>query len=138
MVFALGAALSALDAIQSLTSPRPSSSSKPIGGFGAVSDAEDRSAVSSASTTVSGFSNAQISSDNFNALLDAQSLASANLAQAIDPNSPASDSSNSTSDSSASQPNSESSAASSTYSSIDQLVQSTATPLGFNPFSVSI
>ena len=31
-----------------------------------------------------------------------------------------------------------SSAASSTYSSIDQLVQSTAMPLGFNPFSVSV
>jgi hypothetical protein len=131
MVFALGAALSALDAIQSLTSPRPSSSSKPIGGFGAVSDAEDRSAVSSASTTVSGFSSAQISSDNISALLDAQSLASANLSEAIDANSP-------TSDSSSTRPNSASGTASSTYSSIDQLIQSTTAPLGFNPFSISI
>ena len=135
MLPAIGAASVALDAIQSLTSPQPASS-QPIGFLAAASDS---SAASSAdSPTIAGFSNAQISSDNISALIDAQSLASANLAQSIDPGSPTSDSSGSTSDSPANQPNSPSSTASSTYSSIDQLVQSTAVPLGFNPFSVSI
>jgi hypothetical protein len=127
MFFALGAASSALDAIQSLTSPRPSSSSKPAGGFGPVSDAEGGSAAPPASTTVSGFSNAQISSANFNALIDAQSLASADFAGARD-------SGHSTSEG---QSSSASSTASSAYSAVDQLVQSNAAPLGFNPFSVS-
>jgi hypothetical protein len=102
-----------------------------------VIDAGDTS-LSSDSATVSGFSSARISSDNISALLDAQSLASGNLADATDPGNPASDSSNSAPDSSSNQPNSASSAASSTYSAIDQLVQSTAIPLGFNPFSVSV
>jgi len=138
MLPAIGAASAALDAIQSLTSPQPASSQQ-IGFGPALPDASDSSAASSAnSPTIGGFSSAQISSDNISALIDAQSLASANLAQAIDSSSLTSDSSSSTSDSSANQPNSASGAASSTYSSIDQLVQSTAVPLGFNPFSVSI
>jgi hypothetical protein len=135
MLPAIGAASVALDAIQSLTSPQPASS-QPIG---FPPNASDSSAAPSAdSPTVAGFGRAQISSDNISALIDAQSLASANLAQAIDSSSLTSDSSGSTSDSSANRPNSASSAASSTYSSIDQLVQSTAVPLGSNPFSVSI
>lgn len=138
MLPAIGAASLALEAIQSLTSPQPASS-QPVGFGPALPDASDSSVASSAqSPTISGFSSAQISSDNINALLDAQSLASANFAQAIDSSSQTSDSSGSTSDSSANQPNSASSAASSTYNSIDQLVQSTAMPLGFNPFSVSV
>jgi hypothetical protein len=138
MLPAIGAASAALDAIQSLTSPQPASSQQ-IGFGPALPAVSDSSAAPSASSpTFAGFSNAQISSDNISALIDAQSLASANLAQSIDPGSPTSDSSGSTSDSPANQPNSPSSTASSTYSSIDQLMQSTAVPLGFNPFSVSI
>ena len=129
MLPAIGAASAALDAIQSLTSPQ-SASSQPIGGFApALSDVEDSSpASSSASTAVSGFNSALISSDNFNALIDAQSLTSGDLAGALDSGS---------SDSSQSQSTSASGTASSAYSAINQLVQSTAIPLGFNPFSLS-
>jgi hypothetical protein len=131
MLPAIGAASLALDAIQALTSSQSSSSpSQAAASFGpALADAGDTSS-SPDSATVSGFSSTQISSDNISALIDAQSLSSANLAQAIDSDGSTSDSAN--------QPNSASSAASSAYSSIDQLVQSTAMPLGFNPFSVSV
>ena len=127
MLPAIGASF-ALDAIQSLTSPQSSASQPP--GFGsAFSDVEDDADASSAgSSTLAGFSNAQISSNNLNALLDAQSLSSGDLASALG-------SGSSTSDSSQSQ--SASGTASSAYSAINQLVQSTAVPLGFNPFSVS-
>jgi hypothetical protein len=139
MLPAIGAASLALDAIQSLTSSQSSSSpSQAAASFGpALADAGDTSS-SPNSGTVGGFSSAQISADNISTLLDAQSLASANLAEAIDPGNQTSDSSNSSSDSSSAQSNSASGAASSTYSSIDQLMQSTAVPLGFNPFSVSV
>ena len=138
MLPAIGAASVALDAIQSLTSPQPASS-QPLGFGPVLPDASDGSAAASAdSATISGYSSAQISSDNISALLDAQSLASANFAQAIDSSSLGSDSSDSTSDSSSTQPNAASGTASSTYSAIDQLMQSTAMPLGFNPFSVSV
>jgi hypothetical protein len=130
MLPAIGAASAALDAIQSLTSPQSASSSQPIGGFApALSDVEDSSpASSSASTAVSGFNSALISSDNFNALIDAQSLTSGDLAGALDSGS---------SDSSQGQSASASGTASSAYNTVDQLLQSTAVPLGFNPFSLS-
>jgi hypothetical protein len=129
MLPAIGAASAALDAIQSLTSPQ-SASSEPSGGFGpALSDLEDSfSTPSSASNAVSGFNSALISSDNFNALIDAQSLTSGDLAGALDSGS---------SDSSQSPSASASGTASSAYNTVDQLVQSTAVPLGFNPFSLS-
>jgi hypothetical protein len=133
MLPAIGAASLALDAIQSLTSP-PSKSSQPTGFGPALSDAEDSSDVSPASTAVSGYSSAQISSENFNALIDAQSLrsqASASFTQALDD-------SVLTSDSPSARPASASDTASSTYNAMDQLMQSTAVPLGFNPFSVSV
>lgn len=125
MLPAIGAATAALDAIQSLTSSQ-STSSQTIGGFGpALSDAEDGSSTpSSGSNAVSGFKNALISSDNFNALIDAQSLTLGGLAGALD---------SSSSDSS----QGPSASASSAYNSVDQLVQSTAVPLGFSPFSIS-
>ena len=82
MLPAIGAASAALDAIQSLTSPQPGSSSQSTDFFGSFSDAGDSSAASSAQSTVSGFSSAQISSDNLNALFDAQSLSSGNAAGA--------------------------------------------------------
>jgi hypothetical protein len=126
MLPAIGAASAALDAIQSLTSPQPASS-QPSGGFGpALSDLEDSfSTPQAASSAVSGFNSALISSDNFNALIDAQSLTSGDLAGALD-----SGSSNSS--------QSQSGTASSAYSAINQLTQSTAVPLGLNPFSLSV
>jgi hypothetical protein len=132
MLPAIGAASAALDAIQSLTSPQPGSSSQSTDFFGSFSDAGDSSAASSAQSTVSGFSSAQISSDNLNALFDAQSLTSGDAAGALDSGSSTSDSS--TSDSSSA---SASGTASSAYSAINQLTQSTAIPLAFSPFSVS-
>jgi hypothetical protein len=126
MVLAVGAASLALDAFQSLTSPSPSPS-QPVGGFGPVlSDIGGRSPVSTDATAVSRFSSPQISSDNLNALLNTQSLTSANSADASDTDS-------STSDSSQTQ----SASASLTYSAINQLTHSAALPLGLNPFSSS-
>lgn len=115
MLPAIGAASAALDAIQSLTSSSQSTSSQAIGGFGpALADAEDVSSTpSSGSNALSGFSSALISSDNFNSLIDA-------------------------SDSSQGPSTSTSGAASSAYNSVNQLVQSTAVPVGFSPFSVSV
>ena len=130
MLPAIGAASLALDTIQSLTSPQPAAS-QPIGFGPPLSDGEDSSAASQAtSAATSRFSLVQISSDNLNALLGAQSRASANFAQALDSDSQ-------TSDSSSTPSNSASGTASSTYGAVDQLLQSTAVPLGFNPFSVS-
>jgi hypothetical protein len=123
MLPAIGAASAALDAIQSLTSPQPGSSSQSTDFFGSFS-AGDSSAASSAQSTVSGFSTAQISSDNLNALFDAQNQSSGTGAD--------SDSSSSDS-SSASAPGT----ASSAYSAINQLTQTAAIPLAFSPFSVS-
>jgi hypothetical protein len=117
MLPAIGAASLALEAIQSLTSSQPSSPSQPAGIFGpALADAGDTSS-SPDTAPVSGFSSAKISSDNINALLDAQSLDSGRL----------------TSDSSQSQ----SASASSAYSAINQLTQS-AVPLGLSPVSLSV
>jgi hypothetical protein len=133
MLPAIGAASAALDAIQSLTSPQPGSSSQASDFFGALSDAGDSSATSSsAQSPISGFSNAQISSDNLNALFDAQSLSSGNVAGTLDSGSSTSDASD-TDSSSASAPG----AASSAYSAINQLTQSGMIPLAFSPFSVS-
>ena len=133
MLPAIGAASAALDAIQSLTSPQ-STSSQPSGGFGpALSDVEDSSSTpQAASSALSGFSSALISSDNFNALIDAQSLTSGDLAGAVD-----SSGSDSSQGDQSGPSASASGTASSAYNSINQLVQSTAVPLGFNPFSIS-
>jgi hypothetical protein len=128
MLPAIGAASAALDAIQSLTSPQSASSPPSVFGS-ALSDAEDSSSTpSSASSAVSGFSNALISSDNFNALIDAQSLTSGDLAGALDSKS---------SDSQQGPSASASGTASSAYNAVNQLVQSTAVPLGFSPFSLN-
>ena len=119
MLPAIGASV-ALDAIQSLTSPSQPTGS---GGF----DLDDSSDVSPpVSGTIPGFSSAQISSGNFNALLDAQSLDAGNLASALDSGGSPSDSSQS-----------QFGVASSAYNSVNQLVQSTAVPLAFSPFSMS-
>src|ERR1700721_4275951 len=122
MLPAIGAASAALDAIQSLTSPQPGSSSQSTDFFGSFS-AGDSSAASSAQSTVSGFSTAQISSDNLNALFDAQSLTSGSVAGSLDSGSSTSDSPD-TDSSSASAPGT----ASSAYSAINQLTQSGMIP----------
>jgi hypothetical protein len=127
MLPAIGASL-ALDAIQSLSWPQ-SASSQSTGFASAFSDGDDDSAASAAgSNTLSGFSSTQISPGNLNALLDAQGLAPSGLTSALD-------SRNSTSASSQGQ--SGSGLASSAYNAVNQLVQSTAVPLGINPFSIS-
>jgi len=128
MLPAIGAASLALDAIQSLMSPA-ASSSRPAGVFGpALSDVTDTSAPPAKSAAVSGFSSSRISSGNISALLDAQSLTSANSVDALDAGGSTSDSSQT----------SASGTASSAYSATGQLAQSMAVPLGLNPFSVSV
>ena len=124
MLPAIGAASAAFDAIQSLTSPQPSSSQS--SGFASIlSDAEDSAAVLSAGTTAGGLGGRQSSSANINALLDAQSLSSAGFADALGASTSSSDSSQ------------QSQSASSTYNAINQLTQSTAMPLGLSPVSIS-
>jgi hypothetical protein len=123
MLPAIGAASAALDAIQSLTSTQPSSSQS-IGFGDVLPDAGDSSGASSgASSTVSGFSSAQISSDNLNALLDAQSLSSGDVASALDSGSSTSD---------PSQDPSGAASGTSAYTAINQLAQVTAIPLGLS------
>jgi hypothetical protein len=121
MLPAIGASL-ALDTIQSLFAPQPASSPAAERGFdvGAGSSASSR-----ASATLSGFSSTQISSDNLNALLDAQSLASGDLASALG-------SGSSTSDPSQGQSGLAPGTASSAYSAVNQLAQTTAIPLGLS------
>lgn len=68
------------------------------------------------------FSSTQISSDNLNALIDAQSQASGDLASALG-------SGSSTSDPSQGQ---SSGTASSAYNAVNQLAQTTAIPLGLS------
>src|ERR1700744_5903855 len=119
MLPAIGASV-ALDAIQSLTSP--SSSSQGIGGFDLGDDSTD---APGASGTVSGFSSAQISTDNLDALLGAQSLASGDLASSIDSGNPTSDSSQDLS-------GSLSGAASSAYNTVNQMAQTMAIPVGLS------
>jgi uncharacterized protein YkwD len=123
MLPAIGAASAAFDAIQSLTSPQPSSSQS--SGFASIlSGAEDSAAILSSGSAAGGSGTGQTSSGNINALLDAQSLSSADLADALG--------SGSSSDSSQ-----QSQSASSTYNAINQLTQSAAIPLGLSPVSIS-
>ena len=129
MLPALGAASLALDAVQSLTSPAASPSTQPADAFApALSDIAPSS--SSSAATVSGFGSTRISSDNISTLLDAQSLTPPDIG--------AFGAGGSTSDSSQTPSVSTSSAASSVYHATNQLTQSTALPLGLNPFSVSV
>jgi hypothetical protein len=127
MLPAIGAASLALDAIQSLMSPSSSSSSQQAGAFGpALSDVTGSSAPPANPAPVSGFTGSRISSGNITALLDAQSLTSANSVDTLDAGGSISDSSQA------------SGTASSAYSAMGQLAQSMSVPLGLNPFSVSV
>lgn len=121
MLPAIGASL-ALDAIQSITSPQSASSTQSL--FPDLDD--DSTASSTGASAVSGFSSTQISADNLNALINAQGLGG--LGSALD---------SSSSTSASSQGQSGSGTASSAYNAVNQLVQSTAVPLGINPFSIS-
>ncbi len=127
MLPAIGAASIAFDAIQSLTSPsQPSSQPIGPGGFSLDGSSDVSRAVSG---TASGFSSAHISSGSFNALLGAQSSDSGNVGSAFG---------SSASDASQFQAVSPSGTASSAYNAVNQLVQSTAVPLGFSPISMSV
>jgi hypothetical protein len=126
MLLALGAASAALDAIKSLTAPKPASS-QPIGFGPAGAVRSDDSAPSvSGSTVPTGYSNApRISPDNISALLAAQSHSSGLSSGATGADSPP-------------LPTTTSGAASSAYSALNQLIQSqpTPAPLGLPPISV--
>jgi hypothetical protein len=121
MLPAVGASL-ALEAIQSLISPQ-TASSQPVGagGFGL----DESSRVATSPVAVSGSSSALISSDNLNALIDAQSLAAGNLGFALGADNSASDSAQSLSSLA-------SGTASSAYGAANQLAQSTAIPVGLS------
>ncbi|HZR74398.1 hypothetical protein [Bradyrhizobium sp.] len=120
MLPAIGASV-AVDALQSIISPQSSSSQAAgAGGFDLTGSSD---AASAGPGTVSGSSSAQISSDNLNALIDAQSLASGDLASALGSGNSASD---------PSQGQSTSGAASSVYNTINQLAQTTAIPVGLS------
>ena len=129
MLPAVGAASLALDAVQSLTSPAASPSTQASDAFApALSDIAP--SPTSNAATVSGFGSTRISSDNISTLLDAQSLTPPGLG--------AFGAGDSISDSSQTPSVSTSGAASSVYNAANQLTQSTALPLGLNPFSVSV
>jgi hypothetical protein len=109
MLLALGAVSTALDAIKSLSASKPASS-QPVGFAPAGAQWSDGAATPAAS----GYSGApQISADNFNTLLAAQSQSTGFSAGGVSASSPATTSF---------------STASSTYGAIDQLIQRQSTP----------
>ncbi len=130
MLPALGAASAALDAIASLTTPNPASSSQPTGsGPFSPGPTGSSSAPPADSALATGFAGgAQISPDNISALLQAQSqFKDFNASDAISslsaPKTSSSDASSLYND------------ASSAYSNIGQLAQQQAIPV---PFSISV
>src|SRR6516164_4267596 len=126
MLLALGAASAALDAIQSLTTPKRSSSSQGTG-FGSASTppVDGASAPGAGTAPVTGFTNGpQISPDNINALLSAQSESTGF--------------NGSDANSLLSAPPTFSNAATSAYNAIDQLVQGKAVPVPHPPASLSL
>ena len=125
MLLALGAASAALDAIQSLTTPKTSSSQGT--GFGPASTPpiDGPSALGAGTAPVTGFTNGpQISPDNINALLSAQSESTGF--------------NGSDANSLLSAPPTFSNAATSAYNAIDQLVPGRAAPVPHPPASLSL
>ena len=125
MLLALGAASAALDAIQSLTTPKTSSSQGT--GFGPASapPVDTSSSLPAGTAPVTGFTNGpQISPDNINALLSAQSESTGF--------------NGSDANSLLSAPLTFSNAATSAYNAIDQLVQGKAAPVPHSPGSLSL
>ena len=125
MLLALGAASAALDAIQSLTTPKPSSSKGTGFGPAAPPPADASSLLPAGTAPVTGFSNRpQISPDNINALLSAQSESTGF--------------NGSDANSLLSAPPTFSNAATSAYNAIDQLVPGRAAPVPHPPASLSL
>jgi len=125
MLLALGAVSAALDAIQSLTTPKPSSSHGT--GFGPASPPPTGSPSTPPAGTVqvTGFTNGpQISPDNISALLAAQSQSTGFNQSDATPLLTA--------------PPTFSNAATSAYNAIDQLVQAKAAPIPHPPASLSL
>ena len=125
MLIALGAASAALDAIQSLTTPKPSSSQGT--GFGPASTPpiDGPSALGAGTAPLTGSTNGpQISPDNISALLAAQSQSTGF--------------NGSDANSLLSAPPTFSNAATSAYNAIDQLVQGKAVPVPHPPASLSL
>src|SRR5215472_8763024 len=125
MLLALGAASAALDAIQSLTMPKPSPSQGT--GFGPASapPIDGTSSLPPATAPLAGLTNGpQISPDNISALLAAQS-------QSADFN-------GSGANSLLSAPPTISNAATSAYNTIDQLIPAKAAPVPHLPTSLSL
>jgi hypothetical protein len=125
MLLALGAASAALDAIQSLTTSKLSSSQG--AGFGPASapPVDTSSSLPAGTAPVTGFSNGpQISSDNINALLSAQSQSTGFNGSGAN--------------SLLSAPPTFSNAATSAYNAIDQLVPGKAAPIPHPPASLSL
>ena len=116
MLLALGAASAALDAIQSLTTPKPSSSQGPGFGPASLPPADTPSALPAGTAPVTGSTNGpQISPDNISALLAAQGQSTGF--------------NGSDANSLLSAPPAFSNAASSAYNAIDQLVPGRAAPV---------
>jgi hypothetical protein len=117
MLFAIGAASAALDAIKSIAAAKPDSP-QPIGfGSSATSWSADSAAPAASSTAATGFSaGPQISPDNLSALLAAQGQSTGF-------------SSDGTGANFSSLPTAPSSVASSTYGAIDQLTQRAPAPV---------
>jgi hypothetical protein len=116
MLLALGAASAALNAIKSLTPSKPTSS-QPIGfgPAGASWTGDSTPPPAGATATAGSSSGPQISSENFNALLDAQSQSTGFGTSGTSANS-------------TSLPTTSSGAASSAYSAVDQAIQRQSTP----------
>ena len=129
MLLAFGAASAALNAINSLTSSKPSAS-QPIGSVAAGSPFEISASSSADNPTGAGFgAAAQISPDTFSALFAAQSQASTGLqlgtsGLSSDPLLPA--------------PTTSYSAASSSYSATEQLIQGQANAMATTNMPLSI
>ena len=125
MLLALGAASAALNAIQSLTTPKPSSSKGT--GFGSASTppADTSSSLPAGSAPVTGFSKGpQLSPGNISALLAAQSQSTGFNGSGTN--------------SLLSAPPRFSNAATSAYNAIDQLAQGEAAPVPHPPASLSL
>jgi hypothetical protein len=124
MLLALGAASAALDAIKSLTTPKPSSSQGT--GFAPASPPTGAPSTLRAGTVpVTGFTNGpQISPDNIGALIAAQSQSTGFNRSDATPLLTA--------------PPTSSNAATFAYNAIDQLVQAKAAPIPHPPASLSL
>jgi hypothetical protein len=125
MLLALGAASAALDAIKSLTTPKPSSSQGTGFGPASIPPTGGPSALPAGTRLVTGFTNGpQISPDNISALLAARSQSTGFNGSGAN--------------SLLSAPPTYSNAATSAYNAVDQLVQGKAAQIPHPPASLSL